>query len=456
MEELYDEIFAVSRELTSTATARRRTRIDRDGHGPVRRDRVATSTSSRAMLEARATSQAVREMWDADRQSFVEPLAEMIRAERDGRAGPRTDPTPIALATRAARAQRPRRSSGWCAASTLDRRAAGGGGHRRLAAHASTGRWRHDRDGRQARRAHLRLRAAPSAPPGTSPATATRSPTAAGRPVVVMAHGLGGTKDSGLAAVRRARSPRPASTCSPSTTAASARAAARRGRRSAWPARSTTTAPRWRPRPGCPACDPQRLVLWGVSLSGGHVLEAAADRDDVAAVVVADPAGRRARRRPARAGQPQADARCCARPSPACAPGPPPPSGEPAVMMPVVGRPGEVGALTLEGCYDDYLAIAGPTWRNEIDAARRARARQPPARPRHAERHRAARCSCRSPTSTGALRRTPRPRRPSRRGPRCGTTRATTSTSGPASRGSSRRSATRSAFLSRVLTPPAS
>ena len=37
--------------------------------------------------------------------------------------------------------------------------------------------------------------------------------------------------------------------------------------------------------------------------------------------------------------------------------------------MPVVGRPGELAALTLDGCYDDYLAIAGPTWRNEIDAS---------------------------------------------------------------------------------------
>ena len=36
----------------------------------------------RAMLEARATSQAVREMWEADRASFVEPVAAMIRAER--------------------------------------------------------------------------------------------------------------------------------------------------------------------------------------------------------------------------------------------------------------------------------------------------------------------------------------------------------------------------------------
>ena len=37
--------------------------------------------------------------------------------------------------------------------------------------------------------------------------------------------------------------------------------------------------------------------------------------------------------------------------------------------MPLVGRPGDVAALSLEGHYEDYLALAGPTWRNEIDAA---------------------------------------------------------------------------------------
>ncbi|MGA8256166.1 MAG: alpha/beta hydrolase, partial [Nocardioides sp.] len=38
-------------------------------------------------------------------------------------------------------------------------------------------------------------------------------------------------------------------------------------------------------------------------------------------------------------------------------------------MMPIVARPGQLGALTLDGAMEDYLAIAGPTWRNEIDAA---------------------------------------------------------------------------------------
>ena len=37
-------------------------------------------------------------------------------------------------------------------------------------------------------------------------------------------------------------------------------------------------------------------------------------------------------------------------------------------MIPVVARPGERGAFTLPGALEDYLAIAGPTWRNEVDA----------------------------------------------------------------------------------------
>ncbi|MFL6022239.1 MAG: hypothetical protein ACJ72O_02780, partial [Marmoricola sp.] len=37
-------------------------------------------------------------------------------------------------------------------------------------------------------------------------------------------------------------------------------------------------------------------------------------------------------------------------------------------MMPLVARPGEVGALTLPGALEDYLSIAGPSWRNEVAA----------------------------------------------------------------------------------------
>jgi hypothetical protein len=49
------------------------------------------------MLDARATSSAVRELWDSDRLSFVEPVAAMIAAERaSGRAPDGVDAAAVA------------------------------------------------------------------------------------------------------------------------------------------------------------------------------------------------------------------------------------------------------------------------------------------------------------------------------------------------------------------------
>ena len=38
-----------------------------------------------------------------------------------------------------------------------------------------------------------------------------------------------------------------------------------------------------------PGVDPERIILWGVSQSGGHALTVAADRTDVAAVIAVVP-----------------------------------------------------------------------------------------------------------------------------------------------------------------------
>lgn len=186
--------------------------------------------------------------------------------------------------------------------------------------------------------------------------------TPAGRPVVVMAHGLGGTKDSGLAAFAE---PLAAAGCdvvafdyrgfgasggSPRQTVSMAGQLA--DYRAAMDAARSLS-----------GVDPARLVLWGVSLSGGHVLAAAAGRDDVAAVISLTPlvdgvaAGRHA--------VAHHSLRAIARSS---AVGLASRLGRPR-MMPVVAHPGELGCLTLDGCYDAYLAIAGHTWRNEVDAS---------------------------------------------------------------------------------------
>ena len=42
--------------------------------------------------------------------------------------------------------------------------------------------------------------------------------------------------------------------------------------------------------------------------------------------------------------------------------------GGPPATIPLVGRPGELATLTGEGYHAAYTAMAGPTWRNEIDA----------------------------------------------------------------------------------------
>ncbi len=187
------------------------------------------------------------------------------------------------------------------------------------------------------------------------------------RPVVVMAHGFAGTKDSGLRpfAERLADagfdvvafdyrgfgtsegSPRQSiSIVRQLRDYESAIAAAKR----------------------LPDVDPDRIVLWGASLSGGHGIRVAADRDDVKAVIaltpltdaVATARGVLKQYSVATAGQATVDG-VVSRVAVA--------RGKAPVMMPVVGRPGEPGALALEGAYESSLAIAGPTWRNAIDSS---------------------------------------------------------------------------------------
>ena len=190
--------------------------------------------------------------------------------------------------------------------------------------------------------------------------------TAAGRPVVVLCHGLAGTKDSGLLPFAEAFADAgldamlfdyrgfggsegsPRQVVSISQQLADLQAAIATAKR-------------------LPGVDPHRVVLWGVSLGGGHVISAAAGREDVAAVVSVVPLvdGLAAARLAAKHHETaqllrSTGAGIASRIRRAAGRGP--------TMIPVVGRPGEPGALTLPGAYDDYLSIAGPTWRNEIAA----------------------------------------------------------------------------------------
>lgn len=79
--------------------------------------------------------------------------------------------------------------------------------------------------------------------------------TDAGRPVVVMAHGLGGTVDSGLMPFAEALAAAGLDVLAFDYRGSGPRRASR-GRPSRWPASSTTTVPRWPPPHGCPESIP--------------------------------------------------------------------------------------------------------------------------------------------------------------------------------------------------------
>lgn len=96
MERMYDEAFVATDILTATGESpRRRVHAMIDALvGSWERHRYLFA----AMLEARASSNAVRQMWDSDRGSFVPAVAAMIEAERAAGRAP-AGPDAIVLAT---------------------------------------------------------------------------------------------------------------------------------------------------------------------------------------------------------------------------------------------------------------------------------------------------------------------------------------------------------------------
>jgi len=96
MEEMYDDAFVAAGLLAATegTPAKRIETMLRELFGTLDRHRHVFA----AMLEARATNEAVRTMWDADRQSFVQPVADMIQEERVAGRAP-DGPDTVVLAT---------------------------------------------------------------------------------------------------------------------------------------------------------------------------------------------------------------------------------------------------------------------------------------------------------------------------------------------------------------------
>lgn len=118
---------------------------------------------------------------------------------------------------------------------------------------------------------------------------------------------------------------------------------------------------------GLDGVDPERIILWGTSWSGGHIVYVAAGDPQVAAVIsqTADLDGLRTLREIAR----YADwgqllrvnleslrdvLRLVRRQEPN--------------LIPLVAKPGNVAAMASDDAEAGYMAIAGPSWRNEITA----------------------------------------------------------------------------------------
>lgn len=117
-----------------------------------------------------------------------------------------------------------------------------------------------------------------------------------------------------------------------------------------------------------PGVDPRRVAVWGISLAGGHVFEVAATVPGVAAAIAVTPvvSGASAAGAALPHHRPSTMLRSTltgVRSAIAQR------AGRAAATIPLVGHPGELATLTVDGYYEAYTAMAGPTWRNEIDAA---------------------------------------------------------------------------------------
>jgi fermentation-respiration switch protein FrsA (DUF1100 family) len=116
-----------------------------------------------------------------------------------------------------------------------------------------------------------------------------------------------------------------------------------------------------------PEVDPERIVLWGTSYSGGHVVAVAVDDGRVAAVISQVPAmdglatlllalkhtGPIQLSRLTLLGI--RDLLGSLR-------------GAPPVMVPVIGPPGSVGAMTTPDAEPGFQMLAGESWRNQVAA----------------------------------------------------------------------------------------
>jgi uncharacterized protein len=184
------------------------------------------------------------------------------------------------------------------------------------------------------------------------------------RPCVVLAHGFGGTVDSGLLPYAERFA------------AAGLDALAfdyRHFGTSGGEPRQLVSAPRQLEdyaaaiafARGLDGVDPDRIAVWGTSFSGGHVVEVAVADGRVAAAVAQTPAmdGFAALLNVARYAGAGALGRVTLAGLRDWVAGL---RSQPRVTVPVVGPPGTIAAMSTPDAEPGYRAITGPTWRNEV------------------------------------------------------------------------------------------
>ncbi|HSV38682.1 MAG TPA: alpha/beta hydrolase [Nocardioidaceae bacterium] len=187
-----------------------------------------------------------------------------------------------------------------------------------------------------------------------------------GRPCVVMAHGFGGTRDTGLLAYAEGFAEagldvllfdyRGFGTSEGKTR----QRIAFRHQRADYHAAIAAARQ-------IEGVDPERIVLWGTSYSGGHILPVAVKDGRIAAILSMTPAtdGAAALLAIAKHGG-------FGRLAPLVTNGIRDASrasvGRSPHRIQIVGEPGSLAVITAPGALEGYLALAGPTWRNEVCA----------------------------------------------------------------------------------------
>lgn len=198
------------------------------------------------------------------------------------------------------------------------------------------------------------------------PSTSEEFMTSKGRPCIIMATGFGGTKDTGLLDFAEPFSQAGFDTFVFDYRGFGESAGLPRQHVSYINQREDYHAAIAAAR-SLPFVDQDRIVLWGTSYSGGHVVVVAAQDPKISAVISMNPAtdGLAALKQVFQYGGIKQITTAIGHGIKdlihAIAQRPP-------HLIPIVGQPGTAAMISTPGAEESYTAMAGPTWRNEVCA----------------------------------------------------------------------------------------